>query len=40
MIFRAGYEDRGKAQDAVIMAISTTIEKFNKLSKGSYGLAA
>jgi hypothetical protein len=40
MIFRAAYEDRGKAQDAVILAISNSIEKFNKLSKGSYGLAA
>jgi hypothetical protein len=40
LIFRAAYEDRGKAQDAVILAISNSIEKFNKLSKGSYGLAA
>jgi hypothetical protein len=40
MIFRAAYEDRGKAQDAVILAISTAIEKFNKISKTSYGLAA
>ena len=40
LIFRAAYEDRGKAQDAVILAISTTIDKFNKLSKSSYGLAA
>ena len=40
MIFRAAYEDRGKAQDAVIMAISTAIEKFNQLSKRSFDLAA
>jgi hypothetical protein len=40
MIFRAAYEDRGKAQDAVILAISTAIEKFNKINKTSYGLAA
>ena len=40
MIFRAAYEDRGKAQDAVILAISTAIEKFNKISKDTYRLAA
>jgi len=40
MIFRAAYEDRGKAQDAVILAISTAIEKFNQLSKRSFDLAA
>jgi hypothetical protein len=40
LIFRAAYEDRGKAQDAVILAISTAIEKFNKISKDSYRLAA
>lgn len=40
MIFRAGYEDRGKAQDAVIAAISAAIEKFNKVSKKDYGLVA
>ena len=40
MIFRAAYEDRGKAQDAVILAISTAIEKFNKISKDSFKLAA
>jgi hypothetical protein len=40
LIFRAAYEDRGKAQDAVILAISTAIEKFNKIGKGSYGLAS
>jgi len=40
MIFRAAYEDRGKAQDAVILAISTAIEKFNKISKDSFRLAA
>jgi hypothetical protein len=40
MIYRAAYEDRGKAQDAVILAISTAIEKFNKINKSSYGRAA
>lgn len=37
MIFRAWKEDRGKAQDAVVMAISKTIEAFNQ---GRYGKAA
>lgn len=40
MIFRAAYEDRGKAQDAVILAINKAIEQFNKLSKRSFDLAA
>lgn len=40
MIFRAAYEDRGKAQDAVILAISNAIAKFNQLSKRSFDLAA
>jgi hypothetical protein len=40
MIFRAAYEDRGKAQDAVILAISTAIYKFSKISKSSYELGA
>jgi hypothetical protein len=40
LIFRAAYEDRGKAQDAVILAISTAIEKFNKTSKSSNRRAA
>jgi hypothetical protein len=40
LIFRAAYENRGKAQDAVISAISTAIEKFNKINKSSYGRAA
>ena len=37
MIFRAWKEDRGKAQDAVVMAILKTIENFNQ---GRYGKAA
>jgi hypothetical protein len=37
MIFRAWKEDRGKAQDAVVMAIMKTIENFNQ---GRFGLAA
>lgn len=37
MIYRAWYEDRGKAQDAVIMAINKTIAAFNQ---GRYGKAA
>ena len=37
MIFRAWSEDRGKAQDAVIFAITKTINAFNK---GRYGLGA
>ena len=37
MIFRAWYENRGKAQDAVVMAISKTIAAFNQ---GRYGLGA
>jgi hypothetical protein len=40
LIFRAAYEDRGKAQDAVIMAISTAIYKFSKVNKSSYTLGA
>ena len=40
LIFRAAYEDRGKAQDAVITAISTAINKFNSITKSSYGKAA
>jgi len=40
LIFRAAEEDRGKAQDAVILAINKAIEKFNKLSKRSFDLAA
>jgi hypothetical protein len=40
MIFRAAYEDRGKAQDAVILAISTAIYKFSKINKSSYELGA
>jgi hypothetical protein len=40
LIFRAAYEDRGKAQDAVILAISTTIYKFEKINKSSFGLAS
>lgn len=40
MIFRAAYEDRGKAQDAVILAINKAIEQFNKLSKKDFKLAA
>jgi hypothetical protein len=40
LIFRAAYEDRGKAQDAVIFAISTAINKFNQLSKRSFELVA
>jgi hypothetical protein len=40
MIFRAAYEDRGKARDAVIMAISTAIYKFSKINKSSYELGA
>jgi hypothetical protein len=40
MIFRAAYEDRGKAQDAVILAISTAIYKFSKINKSSYELSA
>jgi hypothetical protein len=30
MIFRAWKEDRGKAQDAVVMALYKTINAFNK----------
>ena len=37
MIFRAWKEDRGKAQDAVVMAINKTIAAFNQ---GRYGKAA
>jgi hypothetical protein len=37
MIFRAWAEDRGKAQDAVVMAITKTIAAFNQ---GRYGKAA
>jgi hypothetical protein len=37
MIFRAWKEDRGKAQDAVVMAINKTIAGFNQ---GRYGKAA
>ena len=37
MIFRAWKEDRGKAQDAVVMAINKTIASFNQ---GRYGKAA
>jgi hypothetical protein len=40
LIFRAAYEDRGKAQDAVILAISTAIYKFSKVNKSSYTLGA
>jgi hypothetical protein len=40
LIFRAAYEDRGKAQDAVILAISTAIYKFSKVNKSSYTLSA
>ena len=40
MIFRAAYEDQGKARDAVIMAISTAIYKFSKINKSSYELGA
>jgi hypothetical protein len=37
MIFRAWKEDRGKAQDAVVMALNKTIAAFNQ---GRYGKAA
>jgi hypothetical protein len=37
MIFRAWKEDRGKAQDAVVMALNKTISAFNK---SGFGLAA
>jgi len=37
MIFRAWSEDRGKAQDAVIKAITNTINAFNQ---GRYDKAA
>lgn len=37
MIYRAWYEDKGKAQDAVVMAINKTIAAFNQ---GRYGKAA
>ena len=40
LIFRAAYEDRGKAQDAVILAISTAIYKFEKINKSSFSLAS
>jgi hypothetical protein len=40
LIFRAAYEDRGKAQDAVILAISTAIYKFSKVNKSSFTLGA
>ena len=40
LIFRAAYEDRGKAQDAVILAISTAIYKFSKVNKNSFTLGA
>jgi hypothetical protein len=40
MIYRAAYEDRGKAQDAVILAISTAIERFNTMGKTTFKLAA
>jgi hypothetical protein len=40
LIFRAAEEDRGKAQDAVILAINSAINKFNQLSKDSFRLAA
>jgi hypothetical protein len=37
MIFRAWKEDKGKAQDAVVMALNKTIAAFNQ---GRYGKAA
>lgn len=37
MIYRAWHEDQGKAQDAVVLAISKAIYAFNQ---GRYGLAA
>jgi hypothetical protein len=40
LIFRAAYEDRGKAQDAVIFAISTAIAKFNDRSRNNFKQAA
>jgi hypothetical protein len=40
LIFRAAYEDRGKAQDAVILSINTAILKFNSITKRNYAKAA
>jgi hypothetical protein len=34
MIFRAWKEDRGKAQDAVVMALNKTIDAFNRSGFG------
>jgi hypothetical protein len=40
LIFRAAYEDRGKAQDAVILSINTAILRFNSITKRNYAKAA